>query len=69
MAQAMSALTSSPGARALYDAERAREVEHSPALRKVANRLVGIQHGCLKTRTLYNEATAWPQQQKIELAA
>jgi len=69
MAQAMSALTSSPGARALYDAERAREVEHNPALRKVANRLVGIQHGCLKTRTLYDEATAWPQQQKIELAA
>ncbi len=69
MAQAMSALTSSPGARALYDAERAREVEHNPALRKVANRLVGIQHGCLKTRTLYDEVTAWPQQQKIELAA
>ena len=26
---------------------------------QVANRLVGIQHGCLKTRTLYNEKTAW----------
>jgi hypothetical protein len=23
------------------------------------NRLVGILHGCLKTATLYNEATAW----------
>jgi len=69
MAQALSALSASPGARALYDAERAREVDHSPALRKVANRLVGIQHGCLKTRTLYDEATAWPQQQKNELAA
>jgi len=69
MAQAMSALTSSPGARALYDAERARNIDHSPALRKVANRLVGIQHGCLKTRTLNDEATAWPYQEKIELAA
>ena len=27
-------------------------------LRKIANRLVGILHGCLKTRTLYDEATA-----------
>jgi hypothetical protein len=26
----------------------------------LANRLVGILHGCLKTRTLYDEATAWP---------
>ena len=59
MAQAFAALTASPGARALYDAERARGTEHNPALRKLANRLVGILHGCLKTRTLYNEATAW----------
>ena len=28
-------------------------------LRQLANRLVGILHGCLKTRTLYDEATAW----------
>jgi transposase len=60
MAQAISALRASPGARALYDAERARGTGHNPALRKVANRLVGILHGCLKTRTLYDEATAWP---------
>ena len=64
MAQALSALGASPGARALYDAERARGTEHNPALRKVANRLVGILHGCLKTRTLYDEATAWPHQEK-----
>jgi hypothetical protein len=25
------------------------------------NRLTRILHGCLKTRTLYDEATAWPQ--------
>jgi transposase len=65
MAQAFAALNASPGARALYDAERARGAEHNPALRKLANRLVGVLHGCLKTRTLYDEATAWPQQEKI----
>jgi transposase len=59
--QAYSALTASPGARACYDQIRARGIEHDPALRHLANRLVGILHGCLKTRTLYDEATAWPQ--------
>ncbi|HWM98571.1 MAG TPA: IS110 family transposase [Streptosporangiaceae bacterium] len=68
MAQAFTALSASPGARALYDAERARGTEHNPALRKVANRLVGILHGCLKTRTFYDEATAWPGQEN-KLAA
>jgi hypothetical protein len=60
MAQALSAITASPGARALYDRQRQAGAGHNPALRKVANRLVGILHGCLKTRTLYDEATAWP---------
>src|SRR6266536_122136 len=59
MAQAFAAMNASPGARALYDAERASGTDHNPALRKLANRLVGILHGCLKTRTLYDEATAW----------
>ena len=59
--QAYSALTASAGARAYYDQLRARGIEHDPALRQLANRLVGILHGCLKTRTLYDEATAWPQ--------
>jgi transposase len=68
MAQAQSALIASPGARALYDAERDRGMDHNPALRKLANRLVGIQHGCLKTRTLYDESTAWPQHEN-QLAA
>jgi hypothetical protein len=49
MAQALSALGTSPGARAFYDAQRAAGVEHNAALRKLANRLVGILHGCLKT--------------------
>ncbi|WP_026417034.1 IS110 family transposase [Actinomadura oligospora] len=58
-AQAFTALQTSPGARAYYDRLRARDVYHHAALRQVANRLVGILHGCLKTGTLYNETTAW----------
>jgi hypothetical protein len=61
MSQAFAALQASPGARAYYDHQRARGSGHNPALRQLANRLVGILHGCLKTRTLYDEATAWPQ--------
>jgi transposase len=57
--QAQSALTGSPGARAYYDQLRAREVGHHAALRQLANRLVGILHGSLKTGTPYDEATAW----------
>ncbi|MGW4126035.1 IS110 family transposase [Nocardia sp. NPDC004711] len=57
--QAFCALTASPGARAYYDRHRARGLEHRAALRQLANRLVGILHGCLKTRTSYNETTAW----------
>ena len=53
------ALTASPGARAFYDELRTRGIEHNDALRRLANRLVGILHGCLKTRTVYDEATAW----------
>jgi transposase len=59
MAQAFSALNASPGARAYYDQLKARGMDHNPALRQLANRLVGILHGCLKTRTLYDETTAW----------
>jgi hypothetical protein len=69
MAQAFTALNTSPGARALYDAERARGTEHNAALRKLANRLAGILHGCLKTRTLYDEATAWPHRQNLPQAS
>jgi transposase len=60
MTQAFAALKASPGARAYYDRQRARGVSHNAALRQLANRLVGILHGCLKTRTLYHETTAWP---------
>jgi transposase len=58
-AQAFAALTGSPGARTYYDALRGRKIGHHAALRQLANRLVGILHGCLKTGTVYNEDTAW----------
>jgi transposase len=69
MAQAFSALKASPGARACYDNFRARGIEHNDALRRLSNRLVGILHGCLKTRTPYDEATAWSHREQIRPAA
>jgi transposase len=62
MGQAFSALQTSPGARAYYDKQRSRGLGHYAALCQVANRLVGILHGCLKTGTPYDEATAWSHQ-------
>jgi transposase len=64
-AQAFASLNASPGARAFYDGLRARGIEHHDALRRLANRLVGILHGCLKTRTLYDEATAWSHRENL----
>jgi transposase len=49
----------SPGAKAYYQALRARGTGHQGALRQLSNRLVGILHGCLTSHTLYNENTAW----------
>jgi len=65
MSWAFSSLNASPGARAFYDEQRAKGLEHNDALRRLANRLVGILHGCLKTRTLYNEATAWGHRENL----
>jgi transposase len=56
---AFAAITASPGARAFYDTRRAAGDTHHRALRALANRLVGILHGCLRHRTLYDEHTAW----------
>jgi transposase len=67
--QAQSALRASPGARAYYDELRDRGLDHDAALRALSNRLVGILHGCLKTGTLYDEATAWSHRAKISAAA
>lgn len=60
---AFSALTASPGARAFYDYRRAQGDRHYKALRALANRLVGILHGCLQHHTLYDETTAWAHRQ------
>jgi len=67
--QAFAALTRSPGARAHYDAMRARGIGHNDALRRLANRLVGILHGCLRHHVTYNETTAWPPPQQDQQAA
>ena len=66
--QAFAALRASPGARAYYDQLRARGLGHHAALRQLANRLVGILHGCLKTHALYNEETAWSHHATIAAA-
>ena len=65
MSWAFASLNASPGARAFYDQQRAKGLEHNDALRRLANRLVGILHGCLKTRTLYDEATAWSHRENL----
>jgi len=62
---AFNAISRSPGARALYDHRRALGDTHSGALRVVGNRLVAILHGCLRTRTLYDEHTAWAHRNDI----
>lgn len=62
---AFNAICRSPGARALYDRRRAAGDTHSGALRIVANRLVAILHGCLRTRTPYDEHTAWSHRHDI----
>jgi transposase len=56
---AFATLTASPGARAFYDQRRAAGDTHHRALRALANRLVGLLHGCLRHGTPYNEDTAW----------
>lgn len=56
---AFCSLTNSPGARAYYDLHRSKGDSHHKALRALGNRLVGILHGCLRTRTRYDEHTAW----------
>jgi hypothetical protein len=57
--QASCALLHDPHVRAYYDQLKARDIGHNAALRQVGNRLVGILHGCLKTSTPYDRATAW----------
>ncbi len=58
---AFCALTSSAGARHYYGVLRQRGKTHQQALRALANRLVGILHGCLEHRQTYREEIAWPR--------
>jgi len=64
---AFASLTRSSGARRYYDSLRSRGQTHHQALRALANRWVGILHGCLHHRSPYWEAIAWPG--TLEVAA
>ena len=56
---AFCSLTHSDGARSYYDQLRARDKTHHQAVRQLANRWVGILHGCLEHQCIYDEAVAW----------
>jgi Transposase/Transposase IS116/IS110/IS902 family len=62
---AFCSITVSPGARRSYDALRARGHTHRRALRSLANRWVGILHGCLRHRQPYVEQVAWPRPEEV----
>ena len=56
---AFSSMRGSAGAKAYYRQIRARGTGHQAALRQLANRWVGILHGCLKAGSPYDETSAW----------
>ena len=58
---AFSSLLPSPGARSYYNELKSRDKHHRKAIRQLANRWVGILHGCLESDTPYDEAIAWSQ--------
>jgi transposase len=62
---AFCSLSCSAGARRYYDAHRAKGQTHQRALRSLANRWVGIMHGCLRHRCPYSEDVAWPVGQGV----
>ncbi len=64
---AFSSLNSSIGCRTFYDERRTNGDTHPQALRALGNRLVGILHGCLRTRTTYDEHTAWGHRQTNDI--
>ena len=66
---AMCSLQASPGCHDFYQRRRAAGDLHHQALRALGNRLVGYLHGCLRTRTRYNEATAWAHRHDREQLA
>ena len=67
---AFCSLQASPDCRTFYDQRRAVGDLHHQALRALGNRLVAYLHGCLRTRTPYNEHAAWAhRQQQTPIAA
>jgi transposase len=56
---AFSSLLPSPGARHYYDDLKARDKHHRKAIRQLANKWVGILHGCLESDCPYDENIAW----------
>lgn len=64
---AFASITVSPGARTYYDQRRAAGDTHHRTLRALANRLVGVLHGCLRHQTPYDEHLAWGH--RLTLAA
>jgi transposase len=59
---AFCSMRGSAGGKAYYKSLRARNIGHQAALRQLANRWVGILHGCLKTGHPYDETLAWNHQ-------
>jgi hypothetical protein len=66
---AFCSLHASDGARRYYDAQRARGKNHHAALWALANRWVGILHGCIRHRRTYDEHTAWAHHLDIDRPA
>ena len=62
---AFCSLGSSEGERRYYDAHRAKGQTHHRALRSLANRWVGILHGCLRRHQRYAEDLAWPTAERV----
>ncbi len=63
---AFCSLHTSPGCREFYDQRRTACDLHHQALRALGNRLVGYLHGCLRTRSPYDEHTAWAHRQPAQ---
>jgi transposase len=66
---AFCALTTSAGARAYYDDHDPGPHTAKVARRKLANKLVGILHGCLSHRTAYDGDLAWHRPTIEQVAA
>lgn len=66
---AFSAITASPGAKALYRRRRDDHGDwHAAGQRNLFNRMLGQLHHCLKNRHLFDERTAFPAPQAPALA-